>query len=225
LLARAMPPKIMRTVSRRHPAMLAIVAAAGGALLAGCSSVSVPWARRQAPAPVVVAVARPVAPTPRAPMPSPPAVTVAVPAVAAPVATAPAVEVQPTVISPLPPPIEAPSAAPAPGVVIDFETDAYRVAPAQRRLLETAARHLSTERVARLRLDAYGDPRVPADYNRALAAKRAEMVVRELTELGVDPTRIDIVVHGRPVPVDGVVDVSQLRRVELSTVMPLAAGR
>lgn len=110
-------------------------------------------------------------------------------------------------------------------MVLHFETDAYRVAPAHRELLETTARYLATDRVARLRLDAHGDPRVAADYNRALAAKRAEMVVRELGALGVEPARIDVVVHGRPVPVDGVVDVSQMRRVELTTLLPLAAVR
>jgi peptidoglycan-associated lipoprotein len=80
--------------------------------------------------------------------------------------------------------------------VIYFDHDAYKVDDTYRALLEAHARRMREHPALRLRLDATADAQGPLDYNRALAKKRAEMVMRELVGLGVPAQRIDIASFG-----------------------------
>ena len=137
------------------------------------------------------------------PSPAPrPVSPVAVPdgrAAAAPPAPAPAAPSPPP--PPPPPAAESPPAPPAapaeaPGSVIYFESDVFRVAPKYRPMLEEHARRLKADPSRRLRIEAYADPEGGTEYNRALTEKRAETVMKMLRSMGVPARQLDVRAHG-----------------------------
>jgi outer membrane protein OmpA-like peptidoglycan-associated protein len=177
-------------------------------LVAGCSL----WSRPKllkAPLPAPVRDARIV------PVPEPAKPVAAVPDRAAP-APAPA----PVAPAPAPPAPPAESAEPAavaiePPGVIYYESDVFTVAPEYRPMLAEHARRLKADRSLRLRVEAHADPAGGDDYNRALAEKRAEVVVKLLRQLGVDARQLEVHAHGAGRAPDDPAQWAQSRRVEL----------
>jgi peptidoglycan-associated lipoprotein len=166
----------------------ALGCAALGASLSGCffGSLSANQDRAVAPAasaPVVTAAPVPVAATSsEAPAAAPPPTTEPAPAPAA---------------------VEPPAAS-LPNIVY-FDNDGYVVRPEFEPMLQAHAQKLKADRKLRVAVRGHADGRGPAAYNRALAAKRAEMVVRALRARGVDAAQLEIVGH----------DAAGSRRVEL----------
>lgn len=172
-----------------------------------------------APPPVVVAVPKPVAAVPPVlAAPPPPAASATVPAAAAEpppaVAELPAPAAAPAVASPPPaPPSVLPPARP-PSTSIHFGNDAYLVRPEFDAMLKAHAEYLKAHPQLRLQVRGHTDARGSQDYNRALAAKRAEMVVKALRSHGVDASQLAPVSLGKSGQADGPGSAGD-RRVEL----------
>ena len=178
-----------------------IVCVGAVSLLPGCSFG--PLARKDAqkatapaePAPVVTATPVPVAVAPgtAAPppaLPNPPTAAIAAPAP-----------------PPPPPMLDLPN-------VIYFDTDAYTIRAEYRLLLELHATNLKADPARRLVVQAHADPRGPADYNLALAEKRAQTVIKLLTSLGVDASQVVSQPQGEQPP-GNPKDLAKSRRVDL----------
>jgi outer membrane protein OmpA-like peptidoglycan-associated protein len=75
--------------------------------------------------------------------------------------------------------------------VLLFERDVYKLTAEQRRLLARHADVLRGDRRLRLMVQAFGDARGEPEYGRALADKRAEMVIRVLVSMGVEPYQVE----------------------------------
>jgi peptidoglycan-associated lipoprotein len=182
-------------------------------LLSACSTGvfqrkdAAPASGPRAVAPVTTAMVIPVATTPGA-QPAPPPQPAAQPAAAAP-PPPPAETVAVAPPAPAPPPIlDLPN-------VIYFDTDAYTVRPEYRLLLELHARNLKADPKRRLIVQAHADPRGPTDYNLALAAKRADTVIRLLESFGADKSQIEPQAEGEAPSAGSGADLSKSRRVEL----------
>lgn len=76
--------------------------------------------------------------------------------------------------------------------MIYFERDAYKVDESYRDLLEAHASRMRARPQLRLRLEAWTDRQGSTEYNRALARKRAQTVMKELVARGVPAERIEI---------------------------------
>lgn len=118
-----------------------------------------------------------------------------------------------------------PNTAPAPPAFIEdlpnviyFDTDAFTIKPEYRALLELHARNLKADPNRRLLVRGHADVRGAADYNLALAEKRADTVVKLLGSLGVERARLEPLAYGeqRSAGRDAdSVDLARSRRVEL----------
>lgn len=75
--------------------------------------------------------------------------------------------------------------------VLTFEPDGYKLTAEHRRLLARHAQNLRADRRLRLIVHAHGDHQGAADYEQALADKRAEIVVKVLVTLGVEPYQLE----------------------------------
>lgn len=132
--------------------------------------------------------------------------------------------------APKPPP-EAPRsfAAPPAGLpaALYFDFDHYRVRPKDRELLQRHAAALKANPGLVLLLRGHADGQGPAEYNQALAEKRAEMAARELVAMGVDLQQLRH--EAAPLPPAGAAPARTQpadRRVELVYLVPGAvAGR
>jgi peptidoglycan-associated lipoprotein len=173
----------------------ALGCAALGALLSGCFFGSLSANQDRAAAPAALA----------------PVVTVTPMPVAATTSEAPATAPPPPA-EPAPAPAVEPPAASLPNVVY-FDNDGYVVRPEFEPMLQAHAQKLKADRKLRVAVRGHADGRGPAAYNRALAAKRAEMVVRALRARGVDATQLEIVALGRSRATGH--DAAGSRRVEL----------
>lgn len=103
--------------------------------------------------------------------------------------------------------------------VIYFDSDRYRVSDEYKALLKAHAKRLLADPTLHLRIDGHADGIGPADYNLELARMRAQMVKRELMELGVPAGQLQVVGHGDGKPAAPGQDAQALaanRRVELS---------
>lgn len=173
-------------VPKPTPATVAVVkavtASSGTAASSGTSGAAAPAGTASSPAaatPAAVsapapAVAAAPAPTP-APAP-PPAVVAVAPAPVAPAGPATARSLAP-----------APSSLPS---TLYFEIDHYRVKPKDHELLQQHAAALKANPGRVLMVRGHADSQGPAEYNRALADKRAETVAKLLASMGVDPRQI-----------------------------------
>lgn len=148
------------------------------------------------PAPVVdatVKAVRPARTAARRPEPSPaPAAT----QIATPVAAAPAAQAN--------------SLATPPTTVVRYSVDAYQPDPAFDPALRAHARQLKADPNLHLLIKGHGDARGGAHYNRALAAKRAEVVAKVLLGYGVPARQLTQVIGDDDDP-----DSPEVRRVEL----------
>jgi peptidoglycan-associated lipoprotein len=84
-----------------------------------------------------------------------------------------------------PAPVQAGSFTPPLSNVVRYSVDAYQPDPAFDALLRTHAKQLKADRSLRLLVKGHGDALGSVDYNRALAAKRAELVAKALRGYGV----------------------------------------
>jgi outer membrane protein OmpA-like peptidoglycan-associated protein len=82
-------------------------------------------------------------------------------------------------------------------LVLTFEPDGYKLTAEQRRLLARHAQNLRADRRLRLIVHAQGDHRGAADYDQALADKRAETVIKLLVALGAEPYQLEARALGR----------------------------
>lgn len=108
-----------------------------------------------------------------------------------------------TVAAPVAPPALASSTGIGPvGVshVILFDYDSYTVKADARPLLEQHARFLQANKQRKLALEGHTDERGGAEYNLALAQKRAESVQRVLGLLGVPDGQMEAVSYGKEKP-------------------------
>ena len=149
-----------------------------------------------------------------------PTVAPVVTATPIPVAVAPGTAAQAQPPAPAPTVVIAPPAPPPPPRMLDlpnviyFDTDAYTIRAEYRLLLELHATNLKADPARRLVVQAHADPRGPADYNLALAEKRAQTVIKLLTSLGVDASQVESQPQGEQPP-GNPKDLAKSRRVEL----------
>ena len=108
-------------------------------------------------------------------------------------------------------PIE-PSNAPAASLpsVVRYSVDAYLPDAAFDAALRAHAKQLKADRNLHLLIKGHGDGRGSVHYNRALAAKRAEMVAKQLLGYGVPTQQLSQAIGDNHDP-----DSPDLRRVEL----------
>lgn len=103
--------------------------------------------------------------------------------------------------------------------VIYFDSDRYRVSDEYKSVLQAHAKRLLADPNLHLRIDGHADGVGPADYNLELARMRAQMVKRELIDLGVPADQLQVVGHGDGRPAAKGASAQALaanRRVELS---------
>jgi peptidoglycan-associated lipoprotein len=81
--------------------------------------------------------------------------------------------------------------------VLTFEPDGYKLNAEHRRLLARHAQNLRADRRLRLIVHTQGDRRGAADYDQALADKRAETVIKLLVALGAEPYQLEARALGR----------------------------
>lgn len=172
----------------------------------------------------------PAAPPTAAPAPTAPAAPPT--AAAAPAPTAPGVAPAPPPSAPGAPPVAAPSAAPAapapapPGVApaptppvaaippsvsaatrqglpdIHFAFDRYDLTEDTKATLQGLSTFLTQNRDVTITIEGHADERGTAEYNLALAEKRAQAVKDYLVSLGVSPSRLTTVSYGEERPLD-----------------------
>ena len=176
---------------------MSLGAAVAASALSGCffGLLDVQRDRSIPPAPVVDASAKVVRPAPALARRSEPARSAATP-IATPVAVAPAVQAR-AVTAPL-------------SNVVLFGVDAYQPDPAFDASLRAHADQLKADPKLHLLLKGHGDARGTVHYNRALAAKRAEMVAKALVGLGVAERQLTQVIGDDDDP-----NSPEVRRVEL----------
>jgi outer membrane protein OmpA-like peptidoglycan-associated protein len=95
--------------------------------------------------------------------------------------------------------------------IVLYSVDAYQPDPAFDALLRAHATRLKADPNLRLLIRGYGDARGSGHYNRALAAKRAEMVAKALLRYGVAAPQLTQVIGENDDP-----NSPDLRRVELT---------
>jgi len=122
--------------------------------------------------------------------------------------------------------LPAPAPEPTPGAVLGgvdviyFKSDAYKIEPAYRPLLEARAHALKASPNLHLVIQAWSDPRGARDYNLALSRKRAETVAKQLLALGVPQYQLELVAHGERRSASGPHVADADRRVELQYRQP-----
>ena len=99
-----------------------------------------------------------------------------------------------------------PAALPAPirNVLSDvhFAFDQANLTPEVRRALDELAAALKGFPALSLLIEGHADERGTAEYNLALGARRAEAVKAYLVDVGIDPTRLDVISFGNERPLD-----------------------
>jgi OOP family OmpA-OmpF porin len=86
------------------------------------------------------------------------------------------------------------------GGTVYFDFDKAELRPADVPVVEAAAGELSRNPALRARIEGHTDDRGPAAYNVGLSKRRAETVVRALSERGVAPGRVDAEGYGETQP-------------------------
>ncbi len=81
-----------------------------------------------------------------------------------------------------------------------FDFDSFAIRADFNPLVESHARFLSANRAQRLVVEGHADERGSREYNLALGQKRAESVVRALSLLGVEESRVEAVSFGEERP-------------------------
>lgn len=125
-------------------------------------------------------------------------------AVALPDATPPPVSVrQPR--PPAPPTAEPPRVADAPPAAliledVHFDFDRYTLRPSARRVLDEAVKAFEASPDLRITIDGHTCNIGTAEYNLALADRRAQVVRDYLIQQGVDPTRLSTAAYGEEQP-------------------------
>ena len=87
---------------------------------------------------------------------------------------------------------------------IEFQTDQATPGPGTTKLLDSLGRVLSNPELRnfRFRIEGHTDTVGSAEHNRALSARRAQMVADYLRDMfGVDQSRLEVVGHGFDMPV------------------------
>ena len=84
---------------------------------------------------------------------------------------------------------------------IAFEYDKSELKPLGKGRVRQVAQLLSSVPSLNVVVEGHTDTRGSDDYNNKLGTKRAETVVRELTELGIDPARMSPISYGKSRPV------------------------
>lgn len=114
----------------------------------------------------------------------------------------------PAVVTPGPAaPLTVPPAALPPAVRavlrdLQFEFDRWELTPEARKTLEDVAGALKAYPSLRLLIEGHADERGTAEYNLALAARRAQSAKDYLAGLGVEPARLDTISYGEERPLD-----------------------
>lgn len=106
--------------------------------------------------------------------------------------------------------VQASSLGPAPTNILRYSVDAYQPDPAFDASLRAHARQLKADPNLHLLIKGHGDARGGVHYNRALAAKRAEVVAKVLLGYGVAARQLTQVIGDDDDP-----DSPDVRRVEL----------
>ena len=99
-----------------------------------------------------------------------------------------------------------------------FDYDSFVVRDEYRGLIEQHSKALASNKARRLTLEGHTDERGGREYNLALGQKRADAVLKALTLVGADTTRLDAVSYGKERPANEARDEASFaknRRVEL----------
>jgi peptidoglycan-associated lipoprotein len=83
-----------------------------------------------------------------------------------------------------------------------FDFDSFVIHDAERPLLESHAKYLTSSRTAKIRIEGNSDARGGSEYNLALGQKRAEAVLKSLQLLGVPAGEMEAVSFGKEKPAD-----------------------
>jgi peptidoglycan-associated lipoprotein len=99
--------------------------------------------------------------------------------------------------------LQAPSEETAPAIVLEdvfFDFDKYELSDEARATLNQDGRLLREKKDVRILIEGHCDERGTVQYNLALGEKRAKEAKAYLVDLGIAPTRIDIVSYGKERP-------------------------
>ncbi len=99
--------------------------------------------------------------------------------------------------------LQAPSEETTPAVVLQdvfFDFDKYELSDEARATLNQDGRLLRDQKNVRILIEGHCDERGTVQYNLALGEKRAKEAKAYLVDLGIEPTRIDIVSYGKEKP-------------------------
>jgi peptidoglycan-associated lipoprotein len=86
--------------------------------------------------------------------------------------------------------------------VIHFDYDAYRLTPDSQARLQRLADALREHRTLQIKIAGNCDNRGTEEYNMVLGQQRAGAAKKYLANLGIDPTRVEIISYGKERPVD-----------------------
>ncbi|MEO8806635.1 MAG: peptidoglycan-associated lipoprotein Pal [Burkholderiaceae bacterium] len=84
--------------------------------------------------------------------------------------------------------------------VVYFDFDSFALKDEYRPTVEAYAKTLSADRKKRLAIEGHTDERGGREYNLALGQKRAEVVARSMTLLGATDTQVEAVSFGKERP-------------------------
>ncbi len=85
---------------------------------------------------------------------------------------------------------------------LHFEFDSWQLTPEARRTLEDLATAMKAFPSLTLLIEGHADERGTAEYNLALAARRAEAAKDYLVNLGIETSRLDMISYGEERPLD-----------------------
>jgi len=118
----------------------------------------------------------------------------------------------PAVAQPVPPPAPEPPAPPKTNddeltrlisqPISHFAFDKALLTSEDRHQLQTLAAALKSNAAARIQIAGNCDERGTEEYNLLLGQKRAAVAKRYLTQLGIDPARLDTISYGKDRPLD-----------------------